>query len=133
VLPYHHSTAPKLAGRPSASAVLTIGNKYVMYVVIACAASCSLALTSTVALAQSGNRSADAYQRTLPWQSQQPQSGAMQDCQSTAADFASHGQCGQGDLACVARLQNELKNTVEKNCVRAIEELRHKAQLYSLQ
>ncbi|ABF09699.1 hypothetical protein; putative exported protein [Cupriavidus metallidurans CH34] len=88
-------------------------------------------MASTVVVAQSNSNDRSAYvQRGLS--AFQPQSVPMQDCQRSAADFASHGQCGQGDLACVARLEHELKNTVEKNCVRAIEELRPKPQLYPL-
>ena len=103
---HNRPIACELARRPSTSAVLTISKQYVKCVVIAWAAFCSLALPSTSVLAQSGSRSTDVKQEIFPWQSPQAQSAAMQDCQSSAANFATHGQCGQGDLACVVRLQN---------------------------
>ncbi len=61
-----------------------------------------------------------------------PQSVTMQECQDRADEFARTGYCGQGDLACVARLEYELKSRVERTCVRAIEELKPPPQRYPL-
>ncbi|SCU98870.1 conserved exported hypothetical protein [Cupriavidus necator] len=50
----------------------------------------------------------------------------VQQCQDKAKELQSHGTCGQGDMACVVRLDNELKNSVGETCRRAIEDLKPK-------
>jgi hypothetical protein len=94
-----------------------------MNVVIACAVACSPMLISTAAMAQNGSGE-------VQWGISlgKPQAVSMKECQDKAAQFASHGFCGQGDLACVARLTNELKNSVEKTCVQAIQDLKPQPQ-----
>ncbi|MGE6497111.1 hypothetical protein ACQKFX_21370 [Cupriavidus metallidurans] len=94
-----------------------------MNVVIARAVACSLMLATTASMAQNG--SGEVQWGISPGK---PQAVSMKECQDKTAQFASHGFCGQGDLACVARLTNELKNSVEKTCLQAIHDLKPQPQ-----
>ncbi|MGD7195673.1 hypothetical protein [Ralstonia pseudosolanacearum] len=85
---------------------------------------CALSLACTTAFAANDMGFGENAQQENPLSQQQ--STSMQDCQDASARLVSHGFCGQGDLACVARLEEELKNSVEKACVRAIDELKPK-------
>lgn len=89
-----------------------------------CTALCALSLASVAAFAANDIGLGEYVQREIPLS--QPRSSSMQDCQDASARLVSHGYCGQGDLACVARLEAELKTSVEKSCVRAIEDLKPK-------
>lgn len=90
-----------------------------------CTVLCALSLASTAVYAVNGMGLSENNQQGIPLD--QRQTPSMQDCQDASARLVSHGYCGQGDLACVARLEEELKNSVEKACVRAIKELGPKA------
>ena len=48
----------------------------------------------------------------------------IQQCQDRAKELQSHAVCGQGDLACLNRLENELKDRVGKTCEKALEDLK---------
>ncbi|MCK4154195.1 hypothetical protein [Ralstonia pseudosolanacearum] len=85
---------------------------------------CALSLACTATFAANDVRLGENAQQETPLSQQQ--STSMQECQDASARLVSHGFCGQGDLACVARLEAELKNSVEKSCVRAIQDLKPK-------
>lgn len=86
---------------------------------------CALLLASTAAFATNDMNLGENAE--LETSTGQRKPASIQDCQDASTQLASHGYCGQGDLACVARLEVELQNSVEKACVQAINDLKPKA------
>jgi len=85
---------------------------------------CALSLASAIASATNDMNMGQSAQPEITTGRAKPES--IQDCQDASTQLASHGYCGQGDLACVAMLETELQNSVEKACVRAIDGLKPK-------
>lgn len=86
---------------------------------------CSLSLASAAAFATNDMNVGEHAEPQIS--TGQRKSASIQECQDASTQLASHGYCGQGDLACVVRLETELQNSVEKTCVQAINDLKPNA------
>lgn len=62
---------------------------------------------------------AAGYDDAMPQQSSSP---TLEKCQNDAADVQRNAHCGTGDMACTARVENQMKRAV-KTCIRAMEEM----------